>query len=48
MALKPNKLQTTTNKEMQTLGNYIKLQTVDDMLRSFDLENENNLENIEE
>jgi hypothetical protein len=33
---------------MQSLSEYTKLVTVNDMLRSFDLENENNHENLEE
>ena len=46
MALKPNQLQVTTHKQMQSLSEYTKLLTVNDMLRSFDLEN--NHENLEE
>jgi hypothetical protein len=33
---------------MQSLSEYTKLQAFNDMLRSFDLENENNHENLEE
>jgi hypothetical protein len=33
---------------MQSLSDYTKLTVVNDMLRSFDLENENNNENLEE
>jgi hypothetical protein len=33
---------------MQSLSEYTKLLTVNDMLRSFDLENENNHENLEQ
>jgi hypothetical protein len=33
---------------MQSLNEYTKLVTVNDMLRSFDLGNENNHENLEE
>jgi hypothetical protein len=46
MALKPNQLQVTTHKQMQSLSEYTKLWSVNDMLRSFDLEN--NHENLEE
>jgi hypothetical protein len=46
MALKPNQVQVTTHKKMQSLSEYTKLFVVNDMLRSFDLEN--NHENIEE
>jgi hypothetical protein len=41
MALKPNQLQVTTNiTQVQSLSEYTKLCVVNDMLRSFDLENE--------
>jgi hypothetical protein len=33
---------------MQSLSEYTKLQAFNDLLRSFDLENENNNENLEE
>jgi hypothetical protein len=33
---------------MQSLSEYTKLQAFNDMFRSFDLENENNHENLEE
>jgi hypothetical protein len=33
---------------MQSLREYTKLSAINDMLRSFDLENENNPENLEE
>jgi hypothetical protein len=48
MALKPNQLQVTTilYKQMQSLSEYTKLCAVNDMLRSFDLEN--NHENLEQ
>jgi hypothetical protein len=46
MALKPNQLQVTTHKQMQSLSEYTKLCAVNDMLRSFDLEN--NHENLEQ
>jgi hypothetical protein len=50
MTLKPNQLQVTTgrskNKKMQSLIGYSKLHTINEMLRSFDLEN--NHENLEE
>jgi hypothetical protein len=46
MALKPNQLQVTIHKQMQSLSEYTKLWSVNDMLRSFDLEN--NHENLEE
>jgi hypothetical protein len=36
------------HKQMQSLSDYTKLWVAMDMLRSFDLENENNHENLEE
>jgi hypothetical protein len=44
MALKPHKLQVTIHKQMQIIDRVHKV--VNDMLRSFDLEN--NHENLEE
>jgi hypothetical protein len=38
----------TIHKQMQSLREYTKLVIVNDMLRSFDLENENNHQNLEE
>jgi hypothetical protein len=46
MVLKPNQIQVTTHKQMQSLSEYTKLVIVNDMLRSYDLEN--NHENTEE
>jgi hypothetical protein len=46
MALNANQLQVKTHKQMQSLNEYTKLRIVNDMLRSFDLEN--NHENLEE
>ena len=46
MALKPNQLQVTTHMQMQSLNKYTKFHAANDMLRSFDLEN--NHENLEE
>jgi hypothetical protein len=46
MALKPNQLQVTTHKQTQSLSEYTKLSVLNDMLRSFSLEN--NHENLEE
>jgi hypothetical protein len=48
MALKPNQLQVTTHKQMQSLSEYKKLCIVNEMLRSFELENETNHENLKE
>jgi hypothetical protein len=48
MALKPNQLQVITHRQMQSLSNYTKLSNLNNMLRSFDLENENNHENLEQ
>jgi hypothetical protein len=45
MALKPNQLQVTTHKQMQSLNKYTKKSVVNDMLRSFELEN--NHENLD-
>jgi hypothetical protein len=45
MALKSNQLQVTTYKQLQSLSDGTKLCYVNDMLRSFDLEN--NHENLE-
>jgi uncharacterized protein YaiI (UPF0178 family) len=48
MALKPNQLQVTTDiAQANTIIERIH-KVVNDMLRSFDLENENNHENLEE
>jgi hypothetical protein len=46
MALKPNQLKFITHMQMQSLSRYTKLVVVNDMRRSFDLEN--NHENIKE
>jgi hypothetical protein len=50
IALKPNQQHVTTihavHKQMQSLSEFTKLLTVNDMLRSFELEN--NHENLEE
>jgi hypothetical protein len=43
-----HKSQYTIHKQMQSLSEYTKLAIVNDMLRSCDLENENNHENIED
>jgi hypothetical protein len=40
--------QPLIHKQMQSLSEYTKLQAFNDMLRSFDLKNENNNENLEE
>jgi hypothetical protein len=48
MALKPNQLQVTTlNPPANAIIERVH-KVVNDMLRSFDLENENNHENLEE
>jgi hypothetical protein len=46
MAFNPNQLQVTTHKQMQSLSEYTMLWFVNDLLRSFDLENHH--ENLEE
>jgi hypothetical protein len=48
MALKPNQLQVTTNRPQANAIIERVHKGVNDMLRSFDLENENNHENLEE
>jgi hypothetical protein len=48
MALKPNQLQVTTHKTHANAIIERVHKVVKDMLRSFDLENENNHENLEE
>jgi siderophore synthetase component len=44
-ALKANRLQVTTHNQMKSLSEYTKLTDVNNMLRSFDMENNN--ENLE-
>jgi hypothetical protein len=50
MALKPNQLQMITNRPQANaiIEGVHKVAAVNDMLRSFDLENKNNHENLEE
>jgi hypothetical protein len=48
MALKPNKLQLTTRKPQANAIIERVHKVVNDMLRSFDFENENNHENLEQ
>jgi hypothetical protein len=48
MALKPNQLQVTTNSPQVNAIIERVYKVVNDMLRSCDLENENNHENLEE
>jgi hypothetical protein len=47
MALKPNKLQVITSRSQANASIERLHKVVNDMLRSFDLENENNHENLE-